>query len=95
MELATHLALTLAFSLAAMTLLWLLSLMLRNASIVDIWWGPGFAAIALVSHHLAGGGNTCSVAGTALPLPFSRLSGRQGSGKGSRCRDRGRVEGKR
>jgi steroid 5-alpha reductase family enzyme len=30
----------------AVTLLWLLSLQLRDVSIVDIWWGPGFAVIA-------------------------------------------------
>jgi steroid 5-alpha reductase family enzyme len=40
-------AATLALSLAAQLLLWLVSLPLRNASIVDVWWGPGFAAIAL------------------------------------------------
>ena len=28
------------------SLLWLLSLKLRDASIADIWWGPGFAVIA-------------------------------------------------
>ncbi len=27
---------------------WLLSLVLRNASIIDIFWGPGFAVLALV-----------------------------------------------
>ena len=30
----------------SVTILWLLSLRLRDASIADIWWGPGFAAIA-------------------------------------------------
>lgn len=33
--------------LAAMTLLWLLSLRLRDASIVDPFWGPGFLLVAL------------------------------------------------
>jgi steroid 5-alpha reductase family enzyme len=65
-ELASYLALTLAWSLAAMTLLWLLSLLLRDASIVDIWWGPGFAALAVFSHRLAGGGNTLVTAMTVL-----------------------------
>ena len=35
------------------TLLWLLSIRLRDVSIADIWWGPGFAVIAwtlVVSH---------------------------------------------
>jgi steroid 5-alpha reductase family enzyme len=31
---------------ACVTALWLLSLRLRDASIADIWWGPGFAVIA-------------------------------------------------
>ena len=32
---------------AYMTIVWIISLPLRNASIVDIAWGPGFAAVAL------------------------------------------------
>jgi len=32
----------------AFTLLWLASLPLRNASIVDMWWGPAFVLAALV-----------------------------------------------
>lgn len=28
------------------TLIWLVSIALRNVSIVDIWWGPGFGVIA-------------------------------------------------
>jgi steroid 5-alpha reductase family enzyme len=34
--------------LAAFTLLWLVSLPLRNASIVDMWWGPAFVLAAVV-----------------------------------------------
>lgn len=41
--------------LACMLLLWAASLPLRNASIVDIFWGPGFALIALVTLCLADG----------------------------------------
>jgi steroid 5-alpha reductase family enzyme len=55
MALPEQLGLSLAFSLAAMLGLWLLSLRLRNASIVDVWWGPGFAAIALLGLHLGPG----------------------------------------
>jgi steroid 5-alpha reductase family enzyme len=47
---------SLGFSLAAMTAPWLVSLRLRDASIVDIWWGPGFAAIAALCHGLAPAG---------------------------------------
>lgn len=35
----------LAAALGLMTLLWLVSLMLRNASIVDIFWGAGFVML--------------------------------------------------
>jgi len=46
---------TFAFTAAAMLLLWLLSLRLRDVSIVDIYWGLGFAQIAVVTAALAGG----------------------------------------
>ena len=42
-------------ALAAMGLLWLASLALRNASIVDAWWGPGFALLAWLDVALTGG----------------------------------------
>jgi steroid 5-alpha reductase family enzyme len=34
---------------SCMTLLWLLSLVLRDASIVDIWWGLGFSVVAVAT----------------------------------------------
>ncbi len=40
---------------AAMVLLWLLSLGLRDASIVDIFWGLGFVVVAWVTFVLADG----------------------------------------
>jgi steroid 5-alpha reductase family enzyme len=48
---------TAAWSAVSMTALWLLSLALRDASIVDIWWGPGFAAITAVAYALAASGH--------------------------------------
>ena len=39
---------------ACMLLLWLASLRLRDASIADVFWGTGFAAVALLSLLLAG-----------------------------------------
>jgi steroid 5-alpha reductase family enzyme len=36
-----------------MTLLWLLSLQLKNASIVDIFWGPGFMLVTWLAFALA------------------------------------------
>jgi steroid 5-alpha reductase family enzyme len=44
---------TLAFALGAMLALWLVSLVRRDASIVDVWWGPGFAALAALAFVLA------------------------------------------
>lgn len=46
---------TLAATLAAFVVLWIASLVLRDASIVDIFWGPGFALIALVAAWVADG----------------------------------------
>ena len=43
----------LAVILALMTLLWLLSLRLKNSSIVDIFWGTGFVVAALVYFALS------------------------------------------
>lgn len=66
MSLAVLLLTALATSLGAMFLLWCLSLALRDASIVDIWWGPGFALIAGVTFALAPEGNPLATALTAL-----------------------------
>jgi steroid 5-alpha reductase family enzyme len=38
----------LGFAAAYVTLIWAMSLALRNASIIDIFWGPGFALLTLV-----------------------------------------------
>lgn len=40
---------TLLFILGAMFLLWLVSILLRDASIVDIFWGAGFACVAMIT----------------------------------------------
>ena len=42
--------------LGSMILLWLLSLALKNASIVDIFWGTGFVIVAWVAFLLTSGG---------------------------------------
>lgn len=54
-ELALVLAANAGALLACMLALWLLSIPLKDASIVDIFWGPGFAVAAWVSFALAGG----------------------------------------
>jgi steroid 5-alpha reductase family enzyme len=43
----------LAVALAAFTALWLASLALRDASIVDIFWGPGFVLVGWLYHLLS------------------------------------------
>lgn len=43
-----------AVSLAAMLALWVASLRLRDVSIVDVYWGPGFAVIAWTAVAVAG-----------------------------------------
>jgi steroid 5-alpha reductase family enzyme len=42
--------------LALMILLWVISLALRNSSIVDIFWGTGFVVVAWATYLLAEGG---------------------------------------
>lgn len=48
---------TVAAVAAAMAILWLVSLARRDASIVDIYWGPGFAWIAAVACAGGAGGD--------------------------------------
>ena len=45
----------LAIILGCMICLWVLSLALKNASIVDIFWGPGFVIIAWLTYGMAEG----------------------------------------
>jgi steroid 5-alpha reductase family enzyme len=51
----TNLLTTLLLTLAMMCVLWLVSLAMKNASIVDIFWGAGFAVIALATFALSEG----------------------------------------
>lgn len=56
MEILSPVAIAAAGALAVVLLaLWLLSLRLRDASIVDIWWGPGFAMVAWIAWALGQG----------------------------------------
>ena len=50
-----------------MLVVWLLSLKLRDASIVDIAWGPAFAVVAWVTFSLADGDDTRRVLLAVLP----------------------------
>jgi steroid 5-alpha reductase family enzyme len=53
----------LVFAVSAAILLWLLSLRLRDVSIVDIFWGPGIAGVVDIAAALgnAGGQRTAAV----------------------------------
>ncbi len=51
----TILMTTFGTTLAMMLLLWLVSLAKKNASIVDVFWGAGFALIAIISFTLTDG----------------------------------------
>jgi steroid 5-alpha reductase family enzyme len=53
----------LAFAIAAALVLWLISLRLRDASIVDIFWGPGIAGVVDIAAGVghAGGPRTSVV----------------------------------
>ena len=52
LTLLSHYTATLAVTTGVFLVLWIVSLRTRNASLVDIWWGPGFALIALLSFAL-------------------------------------------
>jgi steroid 5-alpha reductase family enzyme len=54
-QVGTILITTALGALLAQLLLWLTSLRRRDASIVDIYWGLGFAQIAIITAALAGG----------------------------------------
>lgn len=56
LTLLSHYTVTLAVTAGVFLVLWIVSLRTRNASIVDIWWGPGFALIALLSFALTPAG---------------------------------------
>lgn len=49
----TGLAATALALLACVVLLWLLSIRLRDISIIDIFWGPGFGVVAVVGYLIA------------------------------------------
>lgn len=47
-------AATLVVSVTAFSVVWLISLARRDASLVDVYWGPGFAVIGGVGLYVAG-----------------------------------------
>jgi steroid 5-alpha reductase family enzyme len=70
------LALSAAVTLAYVTAVWLLSLVLRNASIIDIGWGLGFVLLGTLYHvALDGWGGRRVLVATLVLLWGLRLSG--------------------
>jgi steroid 5-alpha reductase family enzyme len=66
----------LAAALAAFTALWLVSLALRNASIVDIFWGPGIVLVGWLYHLMASPRTGLGLLGCALVTAWGlRLAG--------------------
>lgn len=59
---------TFALALGVFVLLWPLSLLLRDASVVDAWWGPGFLGIAALAWGWSAGGWSAGGARPALIL---------------------------
>ena len=64
------LATTLLVSLLAFTGIWLIHVRLNDAGVVDYYWGPGFAVIALV-HGWIGGFNTTAAVLTIAVIVWS------------------------
>ena len=54
MQQASIFLLALGVGVAAMTMLWGVSLARRDASIVDLWWAPGFAVVSALAWALSG-----------------------------------------
>lgn len=72
-DLFVTLGTTAAVTAGAMGALWLLSLRLKDASIVDIFWGPGFALIAWSAWAIGVGGTRATVAAGLVSLWGLRL----------------------
>jgi len=93
MSLPELLGLSLVVVIGYMTAIWLLSLTLRNASIVDVFWGLGFVVLAFV--YFAGGDGfigrkvliTTLVAIWGLRLSLHILRRNWGKGEDYRYRD--------
>lgn len=54
-------AATLMISLVAFSAMWLISFRLRDASVVDAYWGPGFAVVGAAGLHMAGQGSVAAL----------------------------------
>ena len=73
-----------------MTAAWLLSLRLRDASIADVFWGPGFALVAILSALISAPSARAALL-AVLPAAFAccrgcRLGRRRPTGHRGPCR---------
>ena len=64
----TILVTTAAATMAMMLVLWFVSLAIKNASIVDIFWGAGFAVIAMVTYTQTDGYSTRKLLITSMAV---------------------------
>lgn len=84
-----------------MLLVWLISLKMRDASVVDIAWGSGFVVVAWVSFSLSDGNSTRSLLLTVLTtvwglrLAFYLAKRNLGHGEDFRYQSMRRKHGKR
>ncbi len=69
------LAATLLVSVLAFTAIWLIHVRLGDAGVVDFYWGPGFAVIALVHGWMSGFNESTAVLTVAVVVWSLRLSG--------------------
>ncbi len=74
MPLTSILLLALTLTLGMLTLLWLYSLRIRNASIVDIFWGTGFVILAWLYFSLSDSTPRAGMVGLLVTLWGLRLS---------------------
>jgi len=94
-------AAALVLALAAGSALWVVSLRLRDASIVDLFWGPLFVLMTLAAAHVAGGRGARRDAVVALVVVWaarlsSHLARRNlGHGEDRRYADMRRTHGTR
>lgn len=66
---------TAAATFVAMTLVWVASVVRRDASVADVWWGPGFILIATVAYFFGPHGARASLVLMLVGLWGGRLAG--------------------
>ena len=62
-------------TVALLTALWVVSVAIRNASIIDVYWGPGFVVVAAVGWLLGPGGGRAALVLVLVACWGLRLGG--------------------